>query len=317
MIIPHYFFSCDWGTSQFRLRLIESKSLDVLGDVQTDQGVKSIFRQYKTQTHLSQLEFFCHYLSEQLTQFSKQHQDNLVILSGMASSSIGLMELAYAEMPIVADASNLNWKYIEEGTLRLLLISGAKTKSDVMRGEEIQLIGLADDLITTDGMVILPGTHSKHVTIKDGAFIDCKTYMTGELFNVISTHSILSNSLLASEFSSRNKQAFLKGMDIGLDGDMTRQLFSIRANQLLHSTSEDHNYYLLSGMIIGDELSVLRGYNKSIHIAASEPLLSMYTLGLKYFVEDSQLNIFTDKRLEQATLKGQHKLLAIINKLTI
>ena len=115
----------------------------------------------------------------------------------MASANIGMCELAYAEMPLQSDGSNLLWKEIFLAPKQqLLLISGAKGKNGMMRGEEIQAIGLADQLENSGGgILILPGTHSKHLRYENKAFTDLKTFMTGELFAVLCKHSILENNV--------------------------------------------------------------------------------------------------------------------------
>lgn len=312
MIIPNYFYSCDWGTTHFRLRLVESQSLKVIEERKSDRGVKSVYSDYKSQNESSQFDFFCQYLHEQLTHFPSEHQDHLIVLSGMASSSIGLFELEYAEMPLSINASNLKWKFLQNQEMKLVLVSGAKNDHDVMRGEEIQVVGLVDHMSKADGLIILPGTHSKHILIENGRLIDSRTYMTGELFNIISTTSILANSLTECDYSPLREPAFTRGLEIGLPGDMTSQLFSIRVNQLLHNADQEDSYFLLSGMIIGDELSSLKASTKHILLAASEPLMSMYTIALKHIDKESQLTIFNESDLELATLNGQCKLLAQI-----
>ncbi len=71
-----------------------------------------------------------------------------------------------------------------------ILVSGFQTDTDIMRGEETKLLGfdIPDD---EERIFIFPGTHSKHVFVKNKTGIDFKTYMTGELFNLMSEKSIL------------------------------------------------------------------------------------------------------------------------------
>ena len=86
------------------------------------------------------------------------------------------------------------------------MISGVRNHHDVMRGEETQIIGLKaidDNAYTTEEHTcIFPGTHSKHIKIANGEVVDFQTYMTGELFHVMTHHSILKDSVLGN-----NKQA--------------------------------------------------------------------------------------------------------------
>ena len=83
------------------------------------------------------------------------------------------------------------------------LISGACTDTDVMRGEETQAVGafqlpeVAE--FSAGSLVILPGTHSKHLTIAGGQIQDFRTSMTGELFDVLARHSVLRHSVAADD----------------------------------------------------------------------------------------------------------------------
>ena len=317
MEIPKYFFSCDWGTSNFRLRLVRSETLTVVHEHTTDFGVKKLYEDYQLQKELNQIEFFSKYLKEQVAYFPIQYHEELMVLSGMASSSIGLKELAYSDMPLASDGSSLIWEYIEMPSLKLVLISGARTSHNVMRGEEVQAVGLSG-LMTQemDGLLLLPGTHSKHISFRNGQFTEFRTYMTGEMFNVISTNSILANSLIQSPFSEDKHEVILKGIEMGLRGEMTSQLFSIRVNELFGYQDEEDNYYLLSGMLIGDELSYLKGNKEHVYLSASPQLTEMYRIGLHEVLgSHDQVTVFSTEEQESAVLAGQLKVLKHIDTL--
>src|SRR5439155_22401473 len=65
---------------------------------------------------------------------------------------------------------------------------------DVMRGEETQLLGLGTLWPGFSGVVCLPGTHSKWVQLTGRRVERFATAMTGELFEVLRTHSVLRHS---------------------------------------------------------------------------------------------------------------------------
>src|SRR5947199_855368 len=120
-----------------------------------------------------------------------------VILSGMASSAIGMEELPYREFPFIWDLMQFPVKKIpvdENFSYPLYVISGFKTEKDVMRGEESLLLGcdISDD---DERIFIFPGTHSKHVFIKNKTGTDFKTYMTGEFFQLLAEKSILRHAV--------------------------------------------------------------------------------------------------------------------------
>ncbi|MCK0133841.1 2-dehydro-3-deoxygalactonokinase [Arenibacter sp. S6351L] len=312
MGLPEKFISCDWGTSNFRLRLVDSHSLKVLSEIRTDLGIKKCYQLFTAQSERSQESFFADYLLAQLEKLDLEGVENChLVASGMLSSSIGMQELEYCQFPIAFGGEDLISKRLSiSNKLDLLLVSGARTNSDVMRGEEIQAIGLSDYLPKKDkGVLLLPGTHSKHIHFDAGRFIDFTTYMTGELFEVIGKHTILSASLEESPWSPLNKDIFLKGVQKGVHSQLMASLFSIRANSLIHKTSAKENYYYLSGLLIGAELGHLKKKSETVYLAVTGIQNELYQLALKSFIPEARIVCFEPQIIETALLVGQRKIL--------
>lgn len=312
MSLTSHFISCDWGTSNFRLRLVDTETLVVLSEHRTDVGIKKHFQNFKEQQSETQQTFFAAYLMEQLKKldFARNNEVNIVA-SGMLSSSIGMKELPYAQTPIAFNGDTLIHESIRfDKNSKLLIISGVSTKNDVMRGEEVQAIGLANRLPKKDrGILLLPGTHSKHITFQKSCFEDFKTYMTGELFEIISKYSILMSSLEPVKWDLSFQEMFLEGVKHGIVNQQMGSLFSIRANSLLHDTAGAQNYYYLSGLLIGTELSGLKGKNENVYLAASGVHNELYRLALESFLHKEQIVCFEEGALENAVLTGQKKIL--------
>jgi len=124
----------------------------------------------------------------------------------MASSSVGWRELPYAKTPFPLDGSGvrsdeLTWSK-PEWLGPVHLISGVATACDMMRGEETEIIGLMSEASLASqrnrSLLILPGTHSKHVWIEDQSVVEFRTFMTGELFEVLGQQSLLKASVDAA-----------------------------------------------------------------------------------------------------------------------
>ena len=313
MKIPDYFISCDWGTSNFRLRLVETETLNVLVEHKTDQGVKIIYQKFLQQNETDQTQFFKNYLESQINNLDGHHKAGLIIAAGMASSNIGMQNLPYGQIPFNTQGDGFLWQVMSfKENLAILLISGVKTETGMMRGEEIQAFGLAKYLESyQSGILILPGTHSKHIDYKKGEFSTLKSFMTGEVFELFSCNSILSNSVEKCHWIKKRHNAFKQGLEIGFSGELSANLFSIRARHILSDANKKDNYYLLSGMLIGDELSYLKGTKQTIFLAATEPFYSMYKLALETILNDTQVICFGDKVLEKALLMGQKKIIQI------
>src|SRR5882672_11248539 len=99
------FFSCDWGTSSFRLKLIDANSLHVIASETSSQGIAQTFELWKqgNQPEEKRISFYSGFIREHIKTLEKNLNDSLdylpVILSGMASSDIGMFQLPYKKLP--------------------------------------------------------------------------------------------------------------------------------------------------------------------------------------------------------------------------
>ncbi len=123
---------------------------------------------------------------------------------------------------------------------------------DVMRGEEVQIAGFLRQRPDFNGLLLLPGTHSKHVWIKDQQVQSFATHMTGEVFAILKQHSILRHSVGGD---TEDQAAFADGVRAGASGQGLAQLFSIRAMGLVSKNTPDAAQSRLSGLLIGAELA--------------------------------------------------------------
>ncbi|WP_149273526.1 2-dehydro-3-deoxygalactonokinase [Pareuzebyella sediminis] len=311
MTLPSYFISCDWGTTNFRLRVVHTQSLQVMEERATDQGVKSVYSRYKSQNELNQKEFYRAYLLDQLNSLSPTHRHHMVVLSGMGTSSIGLCELDYSSMPFDSEGTALTWEIRKlRDKQQMLLISGIKSETGMMRGEEVQAIGLTDYMDAYGpGTLILPGTHSKHLTYKNGQFHTMRNYMTGELFEVLSQKSILANSIEFCTLSVVEERAFREGLALGFENKLSSSLLMIRAKDVVAHGSKTENYYFLSGLLIGDELCYLKNLQEHLFLAAPRAVYPLYKMALESLIAPEKLVLFDEEHVLMGLLGGQKKIL--------
>src|SRR5690606_24960682 len=207
---PNTFLSCDWGTSSFRLTLAALNSLEVLGAVRNDRGVSATFREWKNSggDEVGRVNFFLVVIRDAIAEVEHAYGRSLegvpVVVSGMASASIGMINLPYGELPFAVDGANLTvHRMVANASFPhdVLLVSGIKSADDVMRGEETQLIGsvIGEAAEGVEHLHLLPGTHSKHIRVVNGNATWFNTYMTGEFFELLSTRSILADSVAPGE----------------------------------------------------------------------------------------------------------------------
>ncbi len=281
------FISCDWGTTSLRLRLIENETQNILAEIISQQGIAATYALWKKSSS-DRLLFYESELSSGIQELSSQCGYPLseipVIVSGMASSAIGMMELEYKMLPVKTDGNDLLVHIAETSGRfkhRLIIVSGVKSANDVMRGEETILAGCD---INNDGeqLYILPGTHSKHIITHNGVIKDFKTYITGELFGLLSTKSILSNSVEKENTPTEIANTwFEEGVKEAATDNLLNSIFHVRTNLLFKKLQPKENYYYLSGLLIGTELKDLRHNNyTSVTLVSDKKFLRLYSQAL-------------------------------------
>jgi 2-dehydro-3-deoxygalactonokinase len=260
------FVACDWGTSRFRLRLVDGK---VRKELRTEEGTAAL-----AAAGGDRPAAFKAVLRAGLKRLNAP-ATLPVVVSGMASSTIGWKELPYAKLPFAFDGRNAVWEKIEP---HVFLISGLRTETEILRGEETEAIGLVARLgaeMPFEAIFVLPGTHSKHLDVNPGGIANFRTYMTGELFDVLSRHSVLRHS--TDPAAAVDRAAFLEGVEESTRRPIPELLFRVRTRQVLDRKSAPSNTSFLSGLLIGAELGTLRGSDVQIILAAGRALRASYT----------------------------------------
>lgn len=310
------FLSCDWGTSFFRLRLIQFERLNVIAEEKNDRGIANTFRQWKDEGAVAEKRraFFQAVISENIQILSKRLDLDLtgipVIISGMISSSIGMIELPYKETPAAIDGSDLSIKKlaIEEGDHEFIIVSGIKTDRDVIRGEETKVVGCAFFLPDTksEKLLIFTGTHPKHVTIQNQHIVNIKTYMTGEFFSLLGNYSVLAASIKATKdfYKQANQESFEAGVKDSLNSNLLHSAFWVRTNDILRNIPAENNFYYLSGLLIGTELKGLLNYEFPVYLCGGVDLIPYYKLACETLGITVAMQIDAD----EALLKGQKQL---------
>jgi len=320
------FLSCDWGSSSFRLRWVRGED-EVVRELSAPAGVRSLYDEAARRGLRSEPErapIFENYLRDRLEALlapAPPVQPLPLFISGMASSSVGWRELPYARVPFPLDGSGvvtapLGWN-APRWVAATTLVSGVATAADMMRGEETEIIGLISAPALAahreNSVLILPGTHSKHVTIVNGAVVDWRTYMTGELFDVLSAHSLLRASvdLPARDFEAPDhRAAFEEGARLAREGGVSGALFRVRTRAVLGRRPPAENTWFLSGVLIGGELAALVNGAPRVLLAASEAFAAPYAAALKVILESSaQWDCIAPERVRCVIPRG-HGLIA-------
>ena len=234
----------DWGTSSLRAFLIGAGG-EVLDHISKPLGIMRI----------NDGDFERSF--NDLVGPWQQAIDLPIIASGMITSRNGWVETPYVSVPSgvqqLADA--LVTHKTSDGTT-ITFATGMTADHngvpDVMRGEETQIIG-ASVLGMSNGIFVMPGTHSKWITLHCDQIVDYSTYMTGEVFAALSKHTILATLM---EYAPFKEDAFRKGCAVGLaeGSNFLHDLFGVRSLPLFGKITGTMVKDYLSGLLIGAEV---------------------------------------------------------------
>jgi 2-dehydro-3-deoxygalactonokinase len=188
------------------------------------------------------------------------------IMAGMIGSRQGWREAAY--LPCPASPAGLAGKLLRLETTDgrpVAIVPGVMVRSsardgDVIRGEETQIIGLLGRDPRFEGVVILPGTHSKWATIGGGALADFQTFLTGEMFELLSKQSFLRHSVAEGSQEPSTLPGFALGVRRTVNEGLPflAAIFSVRVRQLLDNVAREDNLAYLSGLVIGGEIAAAK-----------------------------------------------------------
>ena len=283
----------DWGTSKLRIWAMDEFG-QVLAEVRADDGMAGLNQNDYEKVLLSHISGW---LTDEVTP---------VIACGMVGSRQGWFEAPYAKVPTKAAAKYVNVD-IADGRFSLSIVSGVMQshKADVMRGEETQISGFLVGQPNFEGVICLPGTHSKWVQIEAGEIKQFQTAMTGEIFGLLSQKSVLRHSQ-GSWSDEAFKQAF---EDIyNAPENALSSLFSIRAQDLLNG--DGHGVARLSGSLIASEFAGMKHYwqgQTPVLIGAGE-LVRLYQLGFELL--DLEVKAL---RAAPLTMAGLHRVYEEVN----
>jgi 2-dehydro-3-deoxygalactonokinase len=267
------YVAVDWGTSSFRLWLVD-RAGDVLGERRSHEGMMAAGKLG-----------FPTVLQSHLEAVGAAHELPVVVC-GMAGARQGWVEAGYVDTPAPL-ASILKHAVVVPGQDRdIRILPGIAQRDrkapDVMRGEETQLLGALGVDAVGDAVVCMPGTHSKWVRANGGTVERFATFMTGELFDVVSRDTILSHAVSGAD-EAEDIDAFRSAVVAAFEAPAfaANLLFQVRSGQLLYGGAPASAREKISGTLIGLELAAglaAGAPGTGIKLVASGRLQMLYQL---------------------------------------
>lgn len=265
------YIAVDWGTTNRRAWLLNPAG-HVINSMEDSLGLMSIAPDG---------------FDDAVAQIRNTLGAHPMLLAGMVGSDRGWRKAGYVTCP--ANASDLARDILWIEPMHTGIVPGVcqiACHADVMRGEEVQIFG-AQLLTGLSGpaSLCLPGTHTKWVQFDGGRINNFHTAMTGEIFQLLKTKSILAPQM---EDDVVDGPAFQAGLNAANnDRGLLSNLFNVRASHLLNqSPAADASY--ASGLLIGSDVRAAleqSGPGTTLTLIGRRDLCDLYASALNAFGE--------------------------------
>ena len=239
-----------------------------------------------------------------------------ILASGMITSEFGLINLPHISVPAgIAELHESMEKVIlgEISSIPFFFIRGVKkvgtsfTDSDIMRGEETELMGIADSSFG-ECVYILPGSHSKIIkTDEKGRITDFSTMLTGEMIASLSEYTILKDAVDLSE-AAVNSEYLIMGYDYAKKEGINKALFKVRILKNLFGGKKDETYSFFLGAVLSGEIEgALKSNAKNIAIGGKAQIkIAMAEIFEKR--SDKKVVLLSEDEVNSSTALGAIKI---------
>ncbi|KQM26340.1 MULTISPECIES: 2-dehydro-3-deoxygalactonokinase [unclassified Sphingomonas] len=257
------FIAIDWGTTNRRAYRVEDGR--IAATLRSPQGVST-----------TPADAYPH----ELAAIRAELGDLPVLMAGMVGSTIGWRVAPYVAVPAGIGEIAAALTRIDDRTAIVPGLSFTDgTQGDVMRGEEVQLLGAAlAGQVPADALLCQPGTHCKWVELRGNKVTAFTTAMTGELFALLRGGGVLAPQLTAPVAAG---DAFRDGVREGSKRDLAASLFGIRAAHVLGLRDESQAASYASGVLIGNDVAVRIDGGRDVHLVADGDLATLYATAIE------------------------------------
>lgn len=316
----------DSGTTNSRIRLTKLTDSRIIDSLKLDIGVRNTAIDGNNKLLKEGLKKG---ILEVLDRNSLKPSDiSYIVASGMITSNLGLYEVPHITSPAsIEDYAENTVLYRDEDFLdiKILFIPGMKNNTaggrdivenindyDIMRGEEVETIGLLEQIeLCGNGIMVLPGSHTKYIYInEDKEMVFCLSTLAGEALRALQSQTILSKSLDKSLIRSLDKDMLRKGYLAAEEFGITRALYHVRLLDVFSQSDKNQiaNYY--TGALIHDDIKALLNSVKDeekidwLIIGGSKPLKNVFSYLIQELGFDWNIIEASDEQVEYSTLIG-------------
>ena len=293
-----HWIAVDWGTSNLRAWAIGS--CGNIADRRSSASGMAKLRPHQFEASLLEL----------VNSWLPNKEQVPVFACGMVGAKQGWVDAGYRKVPCKPiELKSLAPAPTKSRSLHVSIVPGLCQvhPADVMRGEETQVAGFLEEYSAESSVICMPGTHSKWVNLKEDKVESFRTFMTGELYSLISTHSVVRIAVASRDW---REDIFLEAVEECLKGRvaLAADIFGLRARSLI---SDDNSAALrsrLSGLLVGHELAEVRASlsHGDIAIIGSRALAKPYRSALEFM--GCHTKVFDSEQVTVAGLKKARKL---------
>ena len=256
------FVAVDWGTTNRRAYLIEGG--EVVSTERDGMGILGVPAGG---------------FPQEVAALRARFGDRPMVLAGMVGSNRGWVDTGYVPCPATLDVLAASLVAAADG---VWIVPGVSTvasgRGDVMRGEEVQLLGaVAAGLTPGDALLCQPGTHCKWARMRGGVLRGFATAMTGEMFALLRGHALIGSVMAAPVAAGR---AFADGVARAGDGDLLAALFGVRPASLLGLRDDSDAASYVSGLLIGSDVYAQVGAGETVYVLADPALGALYAAAM-------------------------------------
>jgi len=273
----------DWGTTNLRAYLVDS------GGRMIDRYSAKLGAKYISQNDYAAI------IRRVSGKWGKQYDVDGIVLAGMVGGNLGWHDVPMVESPAGIEevaAGMARFDVAEMPPVRIIpgvfCRSGAGLPG-MMRGEEVQILGALAIRQSSAGYFSLPGTHTKWAQVRDGKIVGIVTSMTGEMFDLIRSYSVLAKALKGWN-GQIDAAAFRNGLEIAGSGLGALQcIFVTRAQQVIGEERDlGRRASRLSGILIGSEVlamltSRMLDESGDIVLVCETGLAELYAGAVRFF----------------------------------
>ena len=298
-----YWIAIDWGSSNLRVWALNNNNA-ILDSILSNDGMLGLAGNE-----------FEPLLLEKISKWGVGDANIPILCCGMVGAKQGWVEAPYASIPynLMHEADNVKVSCSDD-RLNVRILGGLRqdNPADIMRGEETQIRGFLSNFSNFDGIICLPGTHTKWVHVSAGEVISFRTFMSGELFDLLSKYSVLKHSVKSDDWNDKEFRSAVSE-SISNPQKIFSDFFKLRADHLLKQVEQSELKSKLSGYIIGVELAGAKPYwlGQNVVILGNDYLSKIYKTALEgqgIFAQEIDATECTLNGLAQAfsLISGRH-----------